>query len=66
MTAANPDPALCARPRVRLVLDPSGLRIDGEVVGDLGMRARDGDFLRSVVRTDSPERYGISIGDYTG
>lgn len=64
--AANPAPEFCARPKVRLVLDPSGRRVDGVVVLDLSDRHAGAGFLRSVVRCDAPERFGIVVSDYTG
>lgn len=62
--AANPDPEMVARPIVRLVSDAMGtVQYPGELA-DLGARGPDGAFLRTVIKTENPDRYGIRVGDY--
>lgn len=62
---ANPDPALSARPQVRLVVRADGTRVELEEVADLSAVAPDGRFVRSIVRTEDPDRHGIVPSDYT-
>lgn len=64
VVAANPDPAALSRPLIRVLMDDRGNRIDTDAVVDLTARNEGGQFVRTIIRTDDPQRYGISIGDY--
>lgn len=62
--AVNPLPEMLARPIVRIVSDSMGnLAHPGSLV-DLAERKEDGSFARTIVKTDSPDRYGIRVSDY--
>ena len=62
--SANPLPEMLARPVVRVISDTMGnLHHPGTLV-DLADRADDGTFLRTIIKTENPERYGIRVGDY--
>ena len=62
--SANPDPAALSRPIVRILFDEQGSRVaDGPIV-DLTAQGNDGQYLRTIVRTEDPERYGVRIADY--
>jgi hypothetical protein len=65
VAAANPDPTLLNRPIVRLALDADGgiYPPPGHQV-DLGERDAAGNFTRSIVKVTSPDRYGLTVGDY--
>jgi len=65
VTVANPDPAASARPQVRLVLDASGRRVEEELMADLAEVGATGQHRRTIVSTEDPERYGITVSDYT-
>jgi HD-GYP domain-containing protein (c-di-GMP phosphodiesterase class II) len=62
--AANPDPALVSRPVVKIISDVNGNVLYPGELTDLADTAPDGQFPRSVIKTENPERYGIRIGDY--
>ena len=62
--AVNPIPEMLSRPIVRIVSDDRGnVLFPGHLV-DLANRAPDGAFLRTIIKTENAERYGIRIGDY--
>ena len=62
--AANTIDDMLSRPIVRVISDPFGnLFHPGELV-DLSERNPDGAFARTIIKTDTPERYGIRVGDY--
>lgn len=65
VSQANADRELLNRPMVRIVIDPGGslLAPPGTAV-DLAERGPDGDFLRSIVKVTSPDRYNLTVGDY--
>jgi HD-GYP domain-containing protein (c-di-GMP phosphodiesterase class II) len=51
------------RPRVMIIVDSSGTKIDGTVI-DLTERDSSGKFLKSIVKTLDPKEYNISLADY--
>lgn len=60
----NPDPKLVLRPAVKLITDPDGNRIDGDVV-DLAERdPATGRFARTILKALNPADYGIEVADY--
>jgi HD-GYP domain-containing protein (c-di-GMP phosphodiesterase class II) len=62
--AVNPIPEMLSRPIVRIVSDDRGnVLFPGHLV-DLANRAPNGAFLRTIIKTENAERYGIRIGDY--
>ena len=62
--AANPIPEMLARPLVKVISDSAGnLTVPGTVV-DLADRTSDGNFARTIIKTENPERYGVRIADY--
>ena len=65
VVGANPDPSLLNRPIMRLALDADGGTYPppGQQV-DLGERDGAGNFVRSIVKVTSPDRYGLTVGDY--
>ena len=61
---ANPDPELLSRPLLRIVSDELGnVQYPGSVV-NLADRHENGDYLRTIIKTADPDRYGIRVGDY--
>ncbi len=62
--AANPDPTALSRPIIRLLSDALGNRLADVVHCDLTEIDSNGQHLRTIIRTEDPERYGIRIGDY--
>ena len=62
--AVNPIAEMLSRPIVRIVSDDRGnVLFPGHLV-DLANRAPNGAFLRTIIKTENAERYGIRIGDY--
>jgi HD-GYP domain-containing protein (c-di-GMP phosphodiesterase class II) len=62
--AVNPLPDMLARPIVRIISDSMGnLQHPGTTV-DLADRKEDGVFLRTIIKTENPERYGVRVSDY--
>jgi HD-GYP domain-containing protein (c-di-GMP phosphodiesterase class II) len=62
--AVNPLPDMLSRPIVRIVADPRGnLLYPGELV-DLAEQNAEGTYLRTIIKTENAERYGIRIADY--
>ena len=62
--AVNPLQDMLSRPLVRVVSDAQGNVVHpGEVV-DLADKNAEGVFVRTIIKTEDPGRYGINIGDY--
>jgi HD-GYP domain-containing protein (c-di-GMP phosphodiesterase class II) len=61
--AINPLPEMLARPLVRVISDPMGNLNPGTVI-DLADRGADGNYVRTIIKTENPDRYGIRVGDY--
>ena len=61
--AVNPLQDMLSRPLVRIVTDAQGNLSNGSVV-DLADRNADGVFVRTIIKTENPDRYGIRVGDY--
>jgi len=62
--SANADPGALSRPIVRILFDSQGSRVDDGPIVDLTAQDANGQYLRTIIRTEDPERYGISIADY--
>jgi HD-GYP domain-containing protein (c-di-GMP phosphodiesterase class II) len=62
--AASPNPEMMSRPIVRVVTDFQGnLLYPGELF-DLSQESTPGTWLKSIIRTADPIRYGIRVSDY--
>lgn len=62
--AVNPLQDMLSRPIVRVISDAMGNLIHpGEII-DLADRDEAGNFRRTIIKTENPERYGIRVGDY--
>jgi HD-GYP domain-containing protein (c-di-GMP phosphodiesterase class II) len=62
--SANADPAAISRPLVRILSDAQGNRLSDALHCDLTERDDRGQYLRTIIRTEDPERHGIRIADY--
>jgi HD-GYP domain-containing protein (c-di-GMP phosphodiesterase class II) len=62
--AASPNPESVSRPNVRLVSDGRGHRLPDAPVADLTETDDRGRFVRTIIRTENPDRYGLTVGDY--
>lgn len=62
--AVNPIPEMVSRPIVRVISDDLGnIEHPGRLV-DLAEKNADGGFVKSIIKTADPDRYGIRVGDY--
>jgi hypothetical protein len=62
--AVNPMPEMLARPLVKVISDPMGNLTHPGTVVDLAERKEDGTFVRTIIKTEDPDRYGVRVGDY--
>jgi HD-GYP domain-containing protein (c-di-GMP phosphodiesterase class II) len=62
--AANPIPEMLSRPIVRIISDEQGNLLNPGTLHDLAEQSAEGVFLRTIIKTENPERYGIRVGDY--
>jgi len=62
--AANPLEDMISRPIVRIVSDAQGNVMFPGTLADLADRNPAGEFVRTIIKTENPERYGIRIADY--
>lgn len=60
----NPDPTALTRPMLRLLIDERGNTLSDTALIDLAARDSSGQYLRSIIRTEDPHRYGLNIGDF--
>jgi HD-GYP domain-containing protein (c-di-GMP phosphodiesterase class II) len=59
----NNNPEFIVRPRVLLISDGSGIKIEGTAV-DLMEKDEEGNFKRSISAVLDPHEYGISLAEY--
>lgn len=57
------DVVFADRPRVLIIIDRTGERVDGPVV-NLTEKAETGKYLRSIVKTLDPNKYKINLAEY--
>lgn len=62
--AVNPLQDMLSRPIVRVISDAQGNLVHPGELHDLADRNADGVYLRTIIKTENPERYGIRVGDY--
>ena len=61
---ASADATALSRPLVRLLSDPHGNRVVEPQLYDLTERGADGQHRRTIIRSEDPERYAITISEY--
>lgn len=62
--ARNVDEPALSRPIVRLLFDERGNQLVVGPLFDLTAKDEHGTFVRTIVRTENPERFGIRVSDY--
>ena len=62
--AVNPIPEMLSRPIVRIISDSVGNLMHPGATVDLSDRNEAGAFLRTIVKTEDPDRFGVRVGDY--
>jgi HD-GYP domain-containing protein (c-di-GMP phosphodiesterase class II) len=62
--SVNTIPEMLSRPIVRVISDSMGNLLHPGTLVDLSEQNADGVYLRTIIKTENPERYGIRPGDY--
>lgn len=62
--SVNPNAEMLSRPIVRIISDQQGNLVHPGTLMDLAEQTAEGVFLRTIIKTENPERYGIRVGDY--
>jgi hypothetical protein len=62
--ASNPNPEMMSRPIVRIVSDAKGNVLFPGTLVDLAEQTTAGVFVRTIIKTADPDRYGIRVADY--
>ena len=62
--AVNTIPEMLSRPVVRIISDDRGNLMHPGILADLAEQSGEGVYLRTIIKTDNPDRYGIRVGDY--
>jgi HD-GYP domain-containing protein (c-di-GMP phosphodiesterase class II) len=62
--AVNQIPEMLSRPIVRIISDQQGNLQHPGTLADLADQGAEGVYLRTIIKTENPERYGIRVGDY--
>lgn len=60
----NPEASFALRPKVKLITDTGGNKIDGETVNLTEVDRRTGRYIRRIIKPLDPEKYDIKISDY--
>lgn len=60
----NSDMQYLFRPKVKLITDTQGNKVDGEVVDLTDKDPRTEKFQRTILKTLDPDKYGINVSDY--
>jgi HD-GYP domain-containing protein (c-di-GMP phosphodiesterase class II) len=62
--AVNPIPEMLSRPIVRVISDAQGNLLQPGSLVDLAEQQEGGVYLRTIIKTENPDRYGVRVGDY--
>lgn len=62
--SVNPNVQAVSRPVVRIVSDDRGNILFPGELADLTEQSVPGTFRRTIIKTENPDRYGITVGDY--
>jgi hypothetical protein len=60
----NPEISFFRRPKVKLIVDRSGKKIDGETIDLAETDSQTGKYSRTIVKSLDPEAYRIDTSDY--
>jgi len=60
----NPDPAMALRPRVKIIANKEGQKIDGPVVDLAEKDPETNKYLRTIVKGLDPQKYNLKVADY--
>jgi len=62
--AANPNAEKMSRPIVRIVSDDRGTILQPGLLYDLAQQDASGSYVKTIIKTADPDRYGIRVSDY--
>ncbi len=60
----NPEPAARLQPKVKIIADSTGNKVDGELVDLTEINPAANRPVRFIIKSLSPERYGLRVADY--
>ncbi len=60
----NMDPAFILRPKIKIIADEKGKKIDGEIVDLTEFDAQKNVYKRTIVKTLNPYEYEVEVSDY--
>jgi len=60
----NPEPSLLLRPKVKLITDSQGNKVDGDIIDLSQADPATNRYPRTIVKTLDPEKYNIRAADY--
>lgn len=60
----NPEPAMALRPKVKIIADREGQKIDGPVVDLTEKDPATNKYLRTIVKGLDPQKYNLKVADY--
>ena len=61
---ANPEVASMLRPKVKLITDRKGKKVNGEIIDLTEMDSKKREYKRSIVKPLNPHEYDIKVSDY--
>ncbi len=61
---ANPETAFMLRPKVKLITNRKGKKIDGEIIDLTEMDPKKRNYKRTIVKSLDPNEYSIRVSDY--
>ena len=64
VTEVNPDMAYMTRPKVKIIADSIGNKIDGKIIDLTEKDPQTDKFKKSIVKTLDPYEYDINVADY--
>jgi HD-GYP domain-containing protein (c-di-GMP phosphodiesterase class II) len=62
--SANSDPSFVHRPIVRLLCDANGIWLEPAPLVDLAEIGENGEFIRSVIKVTSADKYGVNVSNH--
>ena len=64
VSEVNPDLSQALQPKVKIITDKKGKKIDGDVVDLSELNLLSAPFKRTIVKSLDPEKYNIRVSDY--
>jgi len=64
VTAVNQELKFLLRPKVKIIVDLAGNKIDGELVDLTEIDVESRKYKRTIVKEINPDDYGLNVADY--